>query len=86
MLVTVGDWSSSTTTDYHNKTVTANARNIKTGERHWIDGKKWKYRTWEELDRIHEFINQLKLKVGIIQPFSTAISGQPNYEWFRSSR
>jgi len=85
MLVTVGNWSSSTTTNHYDKTITANARNIKTGEKHWIDGKTWKYRTWEEMDKIRTLIDNLKLKLGVLQPFKTATQGQPNYEWFKSN-
>ena len=69
LYVTNGDWSSSTTTDHYNKTITASAYDIKTRERHWIDGKTWKYRTWEELEKISKFINKLKLKHGIIKPY-----------------
>lgn len=67
MLITVGDWSSSTTTSYYDKTITANARNVKTGEKHWIDGKTWKFRTWEELYKIQDFIDELKVKLGILR-------------------
>lgn len=70
MFVTVGDWSSSTTTDHYNKTITANARNTKTGEKHWIDGKTWKYRNWNDLDKIKEFIYKIEVKSNIIRLYN----------------
>lgn len=69
MYVTNGDWSSSTTTDHYHKTITANAKNTKTGEKSWIDGKVWKYRTWDDLDKIRNFIDKLKLKLGVIKHY-----------------
>ena len=71
MLVTVGNWASSTTTSHYDRTITASAYDIKTRERHWIDGKVWKYRTWEELDKIRKFIDKLKLKHGILKEYQS---------------
>jgi len=70
MLVTTNNWSSSTITSYHDKTITASVRNMVTGENHWLNGKVWKYRSWEELDKIQKFIDQLKVKLGILREYN----------------